>query len=378
MPYLSWMEGNQPFRHAVVEDPCVLGRDPMACALARPALDTVSPVHAALSRAGDGWQVKDLGSAGGTTLNGIPLKPPSSQPLRDGDELVLGTWRLTFTAGFPGLDGTTFVERVGDLFDELRAHPGRTFLAELRQLYAATERLLGEVDSGALERVMLEECLRLLAGDRGFFVRRQEPGTWHSIHQLGAGPEGTGPAQVVLDYVAREQTAILSNHPGADPRLEAASPLERGRGPLLCAALADAGGMEAAIYLERESGGQPFSRLDLATLQAYVRRGSLVLRQARLGRALRQADQQRVEALATERLESLRQLAGTLKHEINNPLAVISMQVEMLQRKYPEEAKLAKIGEMADRIKVLLQGLQQMRETPTEGYADGSSILKLE
>jgi hypothetical protein len=33
---------------------------------------------------------------------------------------------------------------------------------------------------------------------------------------------------------------------------------------------------------------------------------------------------------------------------------------------------------MADRIKVLLQGLQQMRETPTEGYADGSSILKLE
>ena len=378
MPYLSWMEGDQPFRHAVAEDPCVLGRDPGACALAQPALGTVSPVHAAISRAGNGWQVKDLGSAHGTSLNGLPVDQALGRPLRDGDVLVLGAWRLSFTAGFPGLDGTTFVERVGDLFDELRVHPDRTFLLELQQLYGATERLLGEVDSDALERTMLEECLRLVAGDRGFCVRRQEPDAWHSIHQLGAVREGTGPAQVVLDYVAREHTAILSNHPGADPRFEEAGPQELGRGPLLCAALAGEDGMAGVIYLERESGERPFSRLDLATLQAYARRGSLVLRQARLGRALNEADLQRGQALATERLESFRQLAGTLKHEINNPLTVISMQVEMLQRKYPEEARLAKIGEMADRIKVLLQGLQQMRETPTEGYADGSSILKLE
>jgi hypothetical protein len=82
-------------------------------------------------------------------------------------------------------------------------------------------------------------------------------------------------------------------------------------------------------------------------------------------------------ALAAERLESFRQMAGTLKHEINNPLAIISMQVEMLQRKYPEEMKLGKIGEMVERIRALVQVLQKMRETSTEDYADGSSILKL-
>ena len=82
-------------------------------------------------------------------------------------------------------------------------------------------------------------------------------------------------------------------------------------------------------------------------------------------------------ALAAERLDSFRQMAGALKHEINNPLAIISMQVEMLQRKYPEEVKLGKIGEMVDRIRALVQVLQKMRETPTEDYADGSSILKL-
>jgi two-component sensor histidine kinase len=371
MPYLSWREGEQLFRQAVREDPCVLGRDPGACALARPDFTTLSPVHASLFRMGDAWCVRDLESAAGTTVNGRPVDRSLGVPLRDGDELGLGSWRLSFTEGFPGLDGTTFVEHVGDLFDELRVHADRSFLPELQQLYGATERLLEEAESEALERAFLEECLRLLSGDRGFLVRRQEPEGWCTVHRIGGGEEGAGPSPAVIEYVARERTAILSNHPEADPRFEGLRP-----GPSLCAALAEEGGGQAVIYLERGSG-EPISRIDLAILQAYVRRGSLVLRQAGLGRALALADQQRREALAAGRLESFRQMAGTLKHEINNPLAVISMQVEMLQRKYPEEVRLAKIGEMADRIRDLVKVLQKMREAPPEGYADGSNILKL-
>jgi len=83
------------------------------------------------------------------------------------------------------------------------------------------------------------------------------------------------------------------------------------------------------------------------------------------------------KALAVERLESLRQMAGTLKHEINNPLAVISMQVELLIRKYPDEVKLGKVMEMVERIRVLMQVLQKMRESTPEEYPGGDSILKL-
>ena len=82
-------------------------------------------------------------------------------------------------------------------------------------------------------------------------------------------------------------------------------------------------------------------------------------------------------ARAAERLDSLRQMAGTLKHEINNPLAVISMQVELLIRKYPDEAKLAKVLEMVERIRALVQVLQKMRESAQEDYPGGDSILKL-
>jgi len=233
------------------------------------------------------------------------------------------------------------------------------------------------VDSDALEKIILEESLRLAAGDRGLFVRRQEPDRWCVVHQIGMAEAGPDQLQPVLDYAVRERTAILSNRPAADPRFQGTEPRTLRCGPLLCAGLADEEGAVGALWLERTSGDRPFNRMDLAILQAFVRRGSLVVHHARLGRALDQSDRQRRQDLATERLETLRQMAGTLKHEINNPLAVISMQVELLQRRYPEEVKLAKIGEMADRIKTLLQGLQKMRETATEGYADGSSILKL-
>jgi hypothetical protein len=53
------------------------------------------------------------------------------------------------------------------------------------------------------------------------------------------------------------------------------------------------------------------------------------------------------------------------------------MQVELLERKYPDEVKLGKIAEMVERIRGLMQVLQKMREAPVEDYPDGSSIFKL-
>jgi hypothetical protein len=83
------------------------------------------------------------------------------------------------------------------------------------------------------------------------------------------------------------------------------------------------------------------------------------------------------KAMAAERLDSIRKMAGTLKHEINNPLAIISMQVELLQRKYPEEIKFGKIVEMVGRIRDLMQVLQKMREAPEEDYPGGGNIMRL-
>ncbi len=699
MPYLSWMEGSQFMRHAVHEA-CLLGRDPLACTVARPQLSALSRVHASIDRIGGIWWVRDLDSANGTLVNGRPLVYPQGNSLQDGDQLLLDEWEISFTEGFPGLDGTTFAERVGDLFQEVRPEPTQAMvlIRSIELLQRSTEKLLRQVDSDAMVKGLLEESLLLLSGDRGFLVMKTKEGGWRTAHRVGDVQEGIGLSRSVLDYVAQEQTAVLSNKPLGDPRFGGMSLVEMHRGSLLCATMVDDGEVHGALYIDREAEGRPFSRFDLAVFQAFVRLGSMALRQALLNRqALSQAEQQgellrlrtefqresdrhgellaamatplrrvkswaegmtgltgeairfqleqiealfehRIQegpshevplaghplsipvlqeelvhrwesllnlrkvrlsredapagsvwmaggplvvalaglvepvfmqlkagsavsirwdqergfrllkmtlpaglhvplpdawtqrmlqeagvkwnwadqsldlcfpespdampeepsrpllglvsdelnllglfqtvaeagnlwlhpleqeppppplpkfrflvvdargttnlegcirayrhhpsfattpilvvrcaedetprlieagatdwlaegfrwealhhrlqvlrghtelqqrALAAERLDSFRQMAGTLKHEINNPLAIISMQVEMLQRKYPEEIKLAKIGEMVERIRILVQVLQKMRETPTEDYADGSSILKL-
>ena len=293
MPYLSWREGSQLLRHAV-QDGCLIGRDPIACAVAQPGIPSLSRRHATIDRIGGIWWIRDLGSAEGTTLNGLPLNHPQGNSLRDGDELVLGGWPLRFTEGFPGLDGVQFIERVGDLFHEVRPEPAQALvlIRGMELLFRSTDKLLRQVDSDAIVKGLLEESLRLLGGDRGFLVMRQGTG-WRTAHRVGDVQEGIGLSRSVLDYVSQERTAVLSNRPLVDPRFGGMSLVELHRGSLMCAPMEDEGTLQGLLYLDRESENRPFSRFDLAIFQTFVKQGSMALRQAMLNRqALGQAEQQ--------------------------------------------------------------------------------------
>ena len=292
MPYLSWTEGTQLVRHAL-EETCVLGRDPLACTVAQPHRPELSRAHVQINRYSGIWWVRDLDSANGTYLNGLPLNHPHGNALRDGDELSMGGWTVRFTEGFPGLDGAAFIERVGDLFQEVRPEPAQAMVLVrgIELLHRSTENLLREMDPEVLVKGLLDESLRLLGGDRGFLVMKQPDGTWRTAYRVGDVQEGIGLSRSVLDYVDRERTGVLSNQPLADPRFGGFSLVELHRGSLLCAPLGEEAEIQGALYLDRESEGRPFSRFDLALFLAFVRQGSLALRQAMLlRRALSQAE----------------------------------------------------------------------------------------
>ncbi len=292
MPYLSWTEGTQLIRHALRET-CILGRDPLTCTLAHPSQPELSREHAQINRYSGIWWVRDLDSSNGTFLNGLPLNHPHGNALQEGDELRLGGWTLRFTEGFPGLDGTTFIERVGDLFQEVKPEPAQAMalVRGIELLHRSTEKLLREMDPESMVKGLLDESLHLLGGDRGFLVMKQPEGTWRTAYRVGDVQEGIGLSRSVLDYVDREGTAVLSNQPLGDPRFGGFSLVELHRGSLMCAPLGADEEIQGALYLDRESEGRPFSRFDLALFQAFVRQGSLALRQAMLHRrALSQAE----------------------------------------------------------------------------------------
>lgn len=294
MPFLSWSEGDV-MRRFEVSDPVRLGRDPKTCSVAQPTDPSVSRSHALLSHIGGRWWVKDLESRNGTLVNGLAVSTPIGAALQDGDRLALGDWNLTFTERFPGLDGAHFIEGVGDLFSEVRPEPGQilVLLRAVELLQRSSEALLQEGSSEVLFRGILAQGIKLLGADRGFVILVNPDGTIRDLHQVGDVGSRQGLSHSVVDYVLRHRFALLSNAPAEDPRFCGQSLAELATGTLMCAPLEAQGEILGVLYLDRAAQTRPFSRFDLALLQAFVRQGAMILRHTELVQgAMNQAEVQ--------------------------------------------------------------------------------------
>jgi pSer/pThr/pTyr-binding forkhead associated (FHA) protein len=94
-PRLQGLSGPHAGETFILSGPTVeMGRDQSnAIALTRDT--TVSRKHAVLTQIGTEWQIADMGSSNGTFVNGVRV---SSQVVRPGDELCLGTARFRLEA----------------------------------------------------------------------------------------------------------------------------------------------------------------------------------------------------------------------------------------------------------------------------------------
>ena len=317
MPFLSWFEGDLLLRHALSGD-CRLGRDPVQCPVAMPQDPSVSRVHARVFPRDGGWWLEDLDSCNGVRLEGRDLARGGEARLADGQGIHLGDWRVTFTEGFPGLDGVSFVEGVGDLFAEAAPpEAAATLMRGLELLHRSSESLLEEGSANAMFRRLLTESLDLLGADRGFVVMIDPAGGWRSLHRIGDLDDRQGLSHSVVDYVLRQRTAVLSNAPLIDPRFGGASLVEMHRGAIMCAPLELDQVVQGVLYLDRSAEGSRFARFDLVLLQAFVRQGALGLRHIQLAqRAMGQADTQgeflRLKALHERTLTRTAELLGAM------------------------------------------------------------------
>jgi len=98
--------------------------------------------------------------------------------------------------------------------------------------------------------------------------------------------------------------------------------------------------------------------------------------------ALLETEEKSKEKLEYERQKTLAQLAVTLKHEINNPLAIILAQGELL---YKEEKRLSRkagkriesIIENARRIKEVLVQLEKLEKIKSTNYIAGVDMIDI-
>lgn len=120
-------------------------------------------------------------------------------------------------------------------------------------------------------------------------------------------------------------------------------------------------------------------------LEALSSQLSLVLSKYSLGKEISEAQllQLQKEKLKAERLQAVLETAATVNHEINNPLAVILGNAELLLMKKkdltPElEAKLKIIVESALRIKKVTTELLKLVEPITVEYPSGMKMIDIE
>jgi FHA domain len=139
-------------RIELINDYLVVGRDP-GCDV---RLDDphVSRTHAALQRRGTAVQVLDLGSSGGTFVNGYPAT--TARELRPGDLVAFATVKARFDAGSPVTDQTQAMPAhsgparysIGRQDGEIISNVGRDqYNAQIQQVVQQRDSFLRDIAS---------------------------------------------------------------------------------------------------------------------------------------------------------------------------------------------------------------------------------------
>ena len=92
---LVWRENDQTVRHAVIQDPFVVGRAPGRSGLAIPEDKLLSRKHFSICVTEEGWLLRNLNSKNGTGVNGVEEKV-RQRLLRDGDLILAGNHIFAF------------------------------------------------------------------------------------------------------------------------------------------------------------------------------------------------------------------------------------------------------------------------------------------
>jgi len=193
---------------------------------------TVSKVHSELSRAGDGWLLRDLGSRNGTRLNGQQVSEPKA--IKPGDKLEVGQVILDVTTE---ADPTpTIYSDAFDLASSLRI-PAAQILspgvspatgpgaADIVHLMAEVGQLL------ILPRPLPETCDLILAiaeravsATRLVLLLRDRPGAdpvqMAARIKGGSATEPLALSRTIMEMVLTENTAVVTKDAALDPRFK--------------------------------------------------------------------------------------------------------------------------------------------------------------
>ena len=314
------------FEREISAEEALLGRSE-ECQIAIPDR-AVSRKHARVFRRDGAWLVEDVGSRGGTRLNGEPLDAPTKLAL--GDEIALGQTVVTVGGGEPSqvrkpsmsatsltssmAPGQSVFKSADALLRESVSGAIATTDVEMVKRRAARLELLNEVHQALARSISLDELLEMilekafeaLQPEEGVIVLREGPGEYRKATQRrSASSVGDSlVSRTLLEEVVEKKQAALVCDVATDDRFSAAASIRMsGVRSLIAAPFYDEGGPMGMIALDSRAFVRPFTEDDLELLTSLAAVASLRIRNV----ALLQ------ESLERRRLEEELQLARSIQ-----------------------------------------------------------------
>jgi transcriptional regulator with GAF, ATPase, and Fis domain len=306
---------------------------------------SVSAQHCEIREEGEQFVLKDLGSRGGTFVNGIPV---SVRELSSGDELTVGNCVFLFQCEKTAQPRHGKVEL--DKGDEGHAHTQQLLYEELACLRPETlaalpqlsrmERNLGVLlrigtalgslqDSESLPWQLLGMVFDVIPAERGAIVLTEEDS--QEIRSHVAWDRIQGPdhpvhvSQAVMQRVMEKRVSILED--AQDAKAEQGNPRS-----ILCAPLVAGARALGILYLDTKNPDTRFTPEDLQLISAIAGLAALGIENAR-----------RIETLGLEN-QRLR-AAVSLNHDMVGQSARMREVYQFIERVAPSDATVLIYGE---------------------------------
>ena len=304
-PVLTMIGGPTPGRSFTLARPSTtLGRDP-GCDVVL-SLIAVSRRHARIARREGRFELEDLGSSGGTHLNGLPLRGPAR--LSDGDRIEVGGFLLAFIEPAPTSPATspgtaTILGQRDATGTAEQALVGVRSEEKLSALLEVTRSLAGAVDLGDVLDQALDALFRLFPrAERVLVLLEDEDGGGlipAAVKVRRGEPAGPMLSRAIVEHVLGGGKAILSRDVTVDDRFGGSRSVEDALiRTLMCVPLRDHDKRPAGILqLDTSDPLAGFTPEDLDVLAAVAGQVGLAVDNARLlGQARR--EQRRLKLLA--------------------------------------------------------------------------------